>query len=341
MPSNPSDRCKVPPAFWRAIEREGLSPSTVLRQARLPVNLHLNESAVISTDRYFDLWRAVEILTDIPTLGLQMVQRADTGSHPPASLSAFFARDYRDGLIRMARFMRLCSPEKLLIEEGSEETIVRIEWPFATKLEPSIATDITFATLVELGRRGTRQRICPVRIELARPIAEPYQYESYFGCPVHFAAKRNELVLKSSDLDRPFPGHNPEILAILTPALASALEELQPARSVSEQVKTVLKRHLASGRPEIAQVADELGTSDRTLQRRIKEDGTSFRNLLAAARRELGHQLLSDPAIQYDEVAFMLGFQDTSSFHRAFREWEGMTPNNWRHSRDQISEMPR
>uniref|UniRef100_UPI001E2C2ABF helix-turn-helix transcriptional regulator n=1 Tax=Ralstonia pseudosolanacearum TaxID=1310165 RepID=UPI001E2C2ABF len=97
-----------------------------------------------------------------------------------------------------------------------------------------------------------------------------------------------------------------------------------------EQVKIVLKRSLASGRPELPDVARELGMSERTLQRRITDDGGSFRGILIEARQELGRQLLADPSADIEEVACLLGYQDTSSFYRAFRGWEGVTPNRWR-----------
>ncbi|TIS12935.1 MAG: helix-turn-helix transcriptional regulator, partial [Mesorhizobium sp.] len=73
-----------------------------------------------------------------------------------------------------------------------------------------------------------------------------------------------------------------------------------------------------------------MGLSERTLQRRITEEGTTFRELLMEARQELGHQLLADLSADIDEVACLLGYQDTSSFYRAFRDWEGVTPNQWR-----------
>ena len=87
---------------------------------------------------------------------------------------------------------------------------------------------------------------------------------------------------------------------------------------------------MASGRPDVGAVAHELGLSERTLQRRITAEGTTFRALLTEARQELGSQLLSDPSIDIEEVAFLLGYQDTNSFYRAFREWENMTPGQWR-----------
>jgi len=66
------------------------------------------------------------------------------------------------------------------------------------------------------------------------------------------------------------------------------------------------------------------------LQRRITDEGTTFRLLVQAARQELGQHLLASPEADVAEIACMLGFQDTTSFYRAFRQWEGMTPQSWR-----------
>ncbi|MGJ5070584.1 AraC family transcriptional regulator ligand-binding domain-containing protein [Bradyrhizobium oligotrophicum] len=325
-----ADRCKVPRAFWQAVAHLKIAPSALLRQARLPATLHLHEQGQVTTAQFFALWKALEELRPEPGLGLRLVQSVDTAVHPPSSLAAFYARDYRDGLLRIARFKRLCSPEQLQVEEAKGECIVTAEWPYASEPEPSISTDVTFASLVELGRRGTGQHVTPKRVELMRPRPSSDVYQTYFDCPVGFGAARNRLILKAEDLDRPFPGHNQELLEILTPALASALGELQARSSIKEQVKVVLKRSLASGRPELSDVARDLGVSDRTLQRRITQEGTSFRALLAEARLELGRQFLSDPTAEIDEVACLLGYQDASSFYRAFRYWEGVTPSRWR-----------
>jgi AraC-like DNA-binding protein len=325
-----ADRCKVPQAFWQTVAHIGVPPAALLRQARLPATLHLNGQGQVTTAQYFALWRALEELKPEPGLGLTLVQSTDTAVHPPSSLAAFYARDYRDGLLRIARFKRLCSPEQLHVKQGKDECAVTVEWPYASEAEPAISTDVTFASLVELGRRGTGQHLTPLRVELTRSRPKGDAYQKYFECPIQFGAAQNRLILKPADLDRPFPGHNQELLEILTPALASALGELQARSSIKDQVKVVLKRSLASGRPGLADVACDLGLSERTLQRRITEEGTSFRELLVEARQELGRQLLSDPSAEIDEVACLLGYQDSSSFYRAFRDSEGVTPSRWR-----------
>lgn len=330
MSGTPSDRCRVPQAFWHAIARVGLQPPAVLREAGLPATLHVHMQGSVTTVQFFALWKAIEALTGDPGLAFRLVLDTETAVHPPASLAAFHARDYRDGLARLARFKRLCTPAKLHVVQTGGECAVSVEWLHATEPVPEIAVDVDFASLVELGRRATGQHLTPVRVELVRSDPKTSAHKRFFGCSILYNSSRNLLVLNATDLDRPFPGHNPELLDILTPALVSALGELQAQDSVRDQVKIVLKRGLASGRPELADVAYDLGMSERTLQRRITEEGTTFRDLVMEARKELGRTLLSDPTADIDEVSCLLGYQDTSSFDRAFREWEGVTPSQWR-----------
>ena len=326
----PADRCRVSQSFWRAVQQLGLQPSVVLRQARLPVTLHLSAQPLVTTAQLFSIWKALEELSGDPAFGIKFVEASDTAGHQPLFLAACYAADYRDGLSRIARFKRFASPEQFRIEENDSETSISRHWYHATEPEPPISVDVSFAFLLSLGRKGTGQHLTPIRVDFARAGTSTELHRSYFGCPLNFGAPHNMLVLKSADLDRPFPGHNLEILDILTPALKASLSDFGPDSTIKEQVKIVLKRSLASGRPDLGDVARDLGTSERTLQRRITEGGTTFRTLVMEARQELCRQLLPNASLEVDEVACLLGYQDTSSFYRAFRDWEGVTPSYWR-----------
>ena len=77
-------------------------------------------------------------------------------------------------------------------------------------------------------------------------------------------------------------------------------------------------------------VAKELGMGERTLQRRITDEGSTFRELLNETRQELVRQYLRDNSVEITEAAFLLGYEDPNSFYRAFRSWEGKTPAEWR-----------
>jgi len=170
----------------------------------------------------------------------------------------------------------------------------------------------------------------PKRVELARPAEREDGLEGYFGCPVKYRAARNALVLRAADVELPFATHNDELLEMLAPQFENQLKEGQTKRSILEQVKWVLKRLLSGSRPDLVMVAKELGMSDRTLQRRITDEGSTFRQLLNETRHELVRQYLVNPAVEITEAAFLVGYEDPNSFYRAFRSWEGTTPAEWR-----------
>lgn len=342
MTASVADKCRVPAAFWRVVEAGGVKPSALLRQARLPVTLHLTEPCLVTTAQYFALMRALEETWDEPALGIRLVEQSETSVHPPSSLAAFYARDFRDGLARLARFKRLCTPERLSVVESGGDCTITVEWLYGTKTdaEPVLSLDLTFATLIELGRRGAGQPIAPRRVEFARSGPRSAHYDAYFRGPVRYGAGRNALVLDGRDLDRPFPGHNAEMVSMLAPALGAALDELDANANVSAQVVAVLKRSLASGRPDLAAIGRQLGMSERTLQRRINDEGRSFRDLLVEARQDVGRRLLTNGSMQLEEVACLLGYQDTSAFHRAFRQWEGVSPSRWRDLNARLPSAP-
>jgi AraC-like DNA-binding protein len=190
--------------------------------------------------------------------------------------------------------------------------------------------DAVFALVTELGRRGTKRPLNPKRIELTRPADSMNGFDKYFGCPVKYRASRDALILRAADLDLPFDTHNDELLQILSPQFDRELKERRTTQSVLGQVKWVLKRLLAGSRPDLVMVAKELGMSDRTLQRRITAEGSTFRQILNETRQELVRQYLGNASVEINEAAFLVGYEDPNSFYRAFRSWEGKTPAEWR-----------
>jgi AraC-like DNA-binding protein len=325
------DRFKAANAFWIGLTKIGLTPAAVLSQARVPVTVYDGKKNIVTTAQFFALWRAVGELSLDPAAGLKIATQIDVENRPPSTMAAYYARDYRDALARLARFKQLCTPEELQIKISKDECLIEPMWQHAQEETPPLLTDAAFASFVELGRRGTGHRMNPKRVELKRKAEATGVHEAYFKCPIKFGARRNILVLHTADLDRPFLTHNAELLEMLDPQLVKALEEQQRAQpSISVQVKWILKRLLAGARPDVSAVARELGLSDRTLQRRIDDDGTTFRKLLLGARQELAREYLNRPDIDVAEVAYLLGYEDSNSFYRAFRTWEGTTPSQLR-----------
>jgi AraC-like DNA-binding protein len=324
-----SDRIKFPPGFWAGLQQLGIAPHDVARKAQLPLTI-ITEPAAVTAAQYFRIWQAYSDLVGDTAVGIiKLVTVFETTQYPPSVLATYHARDYRDALNRMARYKQLCPPESLLITEEGELCTIELEWMRSEQPGPPLLVGTTLAFLLELGRRGTGQPISARSVEFSHSMGDVKDLEAYFGCPVRIGAIDNRLTLHRRDLDRPFISYNKELLEILTPVLDRSLDE-QRSRSIPEMVKWILKHSLTGGRLNIRAVASELGMSDRTLQRRLTDEGTTFKQLLTQARHEQAREYLADPKLDIKEVAFLIGYEDQNSFYRAFRLWEGDTPSNWR-----------
>lgn len=116
----------------------------------------------------------------------------------------------------------------------------------------------------------------------------------------------------------------------MTPGMTAAMQEIETPAGFRERVIDVLKRALADGRPTLHHLARALLQSERTVQRRLASEGTTFSELLNQARRQLGLELLADTTLELKEVAYLLGYEDVNSYYRVFRQWEKVSPSEWR-----------
>jgi AraC-like DNA-binding protein len=331
--SHTSELVKVPPGLWDGIRQLGIDASDIARQTKLP------ESGIMAPEvtaaYYYAIWEAIaDLVGGTAQAIIKLVTVFETAKYPPSVLATYHARDYRDALRRMTRYKQLCPPEGLLITEEGSSCAIELEWQSSALPGPPILTGITLACLLELGRRGTGQPLAAKSVEFTDSMGDVPALEDFFGCRIRTGATRNRLTLHRMDLDRPFTSFNEELLEILTPVLEQSVADRHAGRTVGESVKHRLKQTIMKGRPEIKDMAKDLGISERTLQRRLRDEGTSFNSLLSQARHEQAIRLLSDPAFEIKEVAFLVGFEDQNSFYRAFRGWEGDTPSNWRLSQE-------
>lgn len=324
-----ADFCRFPSTLWRAVQALGIEPSAILRRAGLPFGAFLVSATPLSTPQYFAIWKAIEALANDQNLAMHIVEKADRTGHQPGFIAGLYASSFRDAMDRLLHLRAMSSEQLWTREEHGRWTMGR-SWIYATEAEPALSIDLTFILLVELGRRGSGQPIKPVKIEYARSPQSNARLEAFYGCPIHFNAPQNAITFHTADLDIAFPGYSPEFLELVMQSLKAAVEELKDCGSLCDHVKSVMKHEMMKGRPEIAHVASELGMGVRTLQRRITDEGTSYRALLIQARRELGLQLVINPDLDIDYITSMLGYQDAASFYRAFKEWEGMSPGEWR-----------
>lgn len=233
---------------------------------------------------------------------------------------------------RVERYFALVSTavQHVLQVTPSEARLVRVMRPGSV---PSrAATEFAFATLVRRFRALAAAPWRPQRIDFVHAPAAPLEhYQRVFECPVRFHQAEDCIVLSVEALAIPMARAAPELCMVLESHLTSLAARI-PGSSLgwAERVASVLADELRGGEPSLSRVAHRLGVSARSLQRRLTEIGVPYRVLLARTRDELARRYLAESDIELGEVAFMLGFADTSAFYKSFRRLRGETPGEFR-----------
>ena len=325
-----SNRFRVSSTLSRKLEELGLSPDTVLRQAGLPRGLFKLERILVNTEEFFALHRGIAEASNDPAIGLKLGIEERIERYDPVKLAALSARSFRDAIERTSRYKQLTCPEEIRLVERGNECAVQFLWLLAHEQEPPLLVDVCFAWIVGLGQRGTERPLRAKRVEFQRACSHREMYEAHFRCPVKFKATQNALVFSKSDMDLPFV--TSELLTWYTGRVSAEAELAQQLaqKTFREQAKGILKQLLAGQRPGIQDLARELHLSTRTLQRRLTQQGLTFQRLLDEARRELARHYLLHSSRELNETAYLLGYEDANSFFRAFHQWEGTTPGQWR-----------
>jgi AraC-like DNA-binding protein len=324
------NRFRVATTLARKLEEVGVSPADVLRQAGLPSGLFDQEKILVSTEELFALYRGLAEASRDPAIGLKLGTEHRVERYDPVAIAAVSARSFRDALQRLGRYKQLTCPEELHLVERGDECRVQFRWLLARETEPPLLVDLCFAWVVGIARRGTGGLVSPRRLELRGTTGTREMYEAHFGCPAKLDARQNTIVFAKADLDRPFVTHNADLFSTVAPQLEAELSQALGSKAIGEQVKGSLKQLLAGRRPGIEDVARELRLSARTLQRRLAEDGATFQQLMQDARRELARHYLLHTSLELNETAYLLGYEDAHSFFRAFHDWEGSSPGEWR-----------
>lgn len=161
-----------------------------------------------------------------------------------------------------------------------------------------------------------------------RPPRDPVPYRRFFRAPLRFDADRSAVDFPARWLDHPVASSDP----LLFRYLEKEAEALSSGQRVSfkAELRRILCASLATQRSGAAEIAGQLAMHRRTLNRRLRQEGTCFRRELDAVRHQLARQLLSDTLMPLGKIAVALGYGDSTAFNRAFRRWSGTTPAAWR-----------
>ncbi|HEY6557296.1 MAG TPA: AraC family transcriptional regulator [Polyangiaceae bacterium] len=271
-------------------------------------------------------------LTGDAALGLHMGERASfAGFDVMASLIAH-AATLRDGLNTYLKFNRILSddPDSDLHESAGAATL-RLGIPPGNPRSDRLRAELAMAGFLRLIRHFAGPDSVARRVCFQYPAPDyAHEYRRIFG-----GAERFEQAFTGIEIDRALlacaPLHkDPELYQVLETQAMRKVSRLTRATSVRTRVEEYLGSRALSGRPDMAEVAQQLGMSERSLRRRLANEGITYTQLFEQALASAAKRMLRDPAQSILGAAYAMGFSDSSAFHRAFKRWTGVTPKQYR-----------
>ena len=177
--------------------------------------------------------------------------------------------------------------------------------------------------VIHILRTATKQNIIPIEIQMQEPVQDA-AFSDFAGCSVE-KDDENAIIFADDDMAKPFISYNENMWEFFEPELQKRLSEMDRDDSFAAKVRSALTELLPSGAGTADDVAEKLGVSKRTLQRKLLEENTSFQKQLNGTREILARHYLRNTDMSSDEIAFLLGYQEINSFLRAFNIWTGMS----------------
>lgn len=274
------------------------------------------------------LWERLPAGHADPDLGLSFAETLTTAHLGVAGYFASTAETVGAALERVLRFHRLMKdPDELSITVTPDAVrVVEAPPPGEARFPRHLAEAILGAYPVLMRQwTGLPVEVTSVRFQHAAP-PDTRAHQRLFGCVPTFGARDNELVLVGAVARLPLRTADAALASYLEPVVVARLAALPAGDPLLGDLGRAVLDALPDGYPGIQRVARKLGLSSRSLQRRLEERSTRYQDVVDGIRHAAAVRLLSDATLSVAEVAFVLGFSDTSGFHRAFRRWTGQAP---------------
>jgi len=289
----------------------------------------------ISELDYAALMQMARSSSDIPDLALQIGERFLPSALGIYGFSMITADSMREIVKRSQKYQHHIS-NSLKIDISRNENNYEIS--FVIDAPTSEITDFIMDFSMAQSLNATRwilgnKNMQPVAVYLTRPKPENLtDYEKFFQCPLHFNHSTNILAVSKQDFERPSPSRNKQLDEIneyeLQRIVASSGEQ-----SLSQLVKEQIISLFHTGDVSMETIARYFNISERTLLRRLKEEGFTFLELVDQTRKFLAKHHIEKTESSFQEITFALGFKDSSTFYRAFKRWYGQTPSQFRQQR--------
>lgn len=294
--------------------------------------------ARVQTETVSRLWELAVERSRNPAIGLAQHHVARPASFDVVGYAMMSCADLRSAFERLIRYMLILS-DALTMTMSEERGGYRVAFVLSGGERPVPRQRIEFIFVTVIGFCGwiSGRDIRPLAVDFVyQAPKDPTAYAAAFGSPVAFDASSNSILFARADMAAPLPTFNPTLAELHERFAGDYLRHYDHAQT-SYRAREVIIRKLPDGEPRRDEIASELRLSERTLQRRLQEEATSFVQLLDDTRRELAEQYLGRLQLSLAQAAYLLGFSDQRSFFRACKRWFKVSPGQYRSRLHQLA----
>jgi len=313
-----------------AAQRLSVDADKLLTTAGIPAAASKQERWPI--DDITRLWHAAERCTNDPGFGLKVGAEFTPMSISGVGFALQSAATLREAVVMVQRYQRLISDGgRFQVLTGQAATWL-VYHPRQGKLAFSpYQIEAVLAAVVGFASWVTGTRMQPLRVQFSQARLGPLPgYQAVFQCPVEFEQAFSGVLMDNTVLDQPLPQADPQLAQVHERYSTARLAALSMSSVSVPEMKQWLAARLGPNLPRRSMAAKALGISERTLARRLHEQGHTFDQLLDEVRRNRALQAVADTHASLPAIAESLGFAEVSTFYRAFRRWTGLPPGRWR-----------
>lgn len=319
-----------------ALEMQGVDSQALFARAGIPFVSATERSTLIDVSNANTLYKLAVEATGDPSFGLRVAQCIPPTLFKAAGYSLYASNSLHEFCQRLVRFFGSLNEEARHNFDASydvddSQDIYRLVLKVTEQDLCFESVDTWIAYLVKVCREISGPRFVPKRVELARPVPRSCEgeYQRYFRSPVRFSARQNAIYFNKNDVYAPALEASGELARQFDEISRAYLLGLDRSDIVKAAKRNIVKL-LPTGDCSREHVARALNVSERSLNSRLRESGTSYQEILEELRSRLAQEYLDRKHLSLAQIGYQLGFSDTSSFARAFRRWTGQSPSEYR-----------
>ncbi len=313
--------------IWVTLQKRGYDSYAIFKEAGVDHTKLGDGNARYRLDEMTNLWTVAVRETGDPCFGAEVGKHWTPTTFHALGFAFLASHTLKDALTRLARYTRIVnnSISARLETHGANLHLMMATSEDDSRIHP-VARDSGMTAVISMCRFLCGEDFSPVEIQVTRDKSLCHEeLIKFVGCPIEYNCDQNQTLFDRITAEKRLPTGNTELAKVNEDLAIKYLNSLDGA-SIMLKVKAKLIEMMPQGQVSEEAVATELNLSLRTLQRKLREEKTSYSKIYKSIRQEMAGEYIQDSQMSMTEIAYLLGFSEQANFTRAFRRWYGTSP---------------